>query len=45
MFGYRAASFAAFTLGVVMTITVTNVLGQEDPYLWLEDVMGEKAIS
>ena len=23
----------------------TNVFAQEDPYLWLEDVMGEKAIS
>ena len=45
MFGYKAARFAAFTLGVAMTITVTSVLGQEDPYLWLEDVMGDKAIA
>ena len=45
MFGYKAASIAAFTSGVAMAIAVTNVFGQEDPYLWLEDVMGDKAIS
>ncbi|MBL8522226.1 MAG: S9 family peptidase, partial [Betaproteobacteria bacterium] len=42
MFGYRAATIAAFTLGAVMTF---NASAQEDPYLWLEDVMGDKAIA
>jgi len=42
MFGYRAATVAAFALGAAMT---TNALAQEDPYLWLEEVMGEKAIA
>ena len=42
MFGYRAATIAAFALGAAMT---ANVSAQEDPYLWLEDVMGDKAIA
>jgi prolyl oligopeptidase len=42
MFGYRAATIAAFILGAAMT---TNALAQEDPYLWLEEVMGDKAIA
>ncbi len=42
MFRYRAAIFAAFMLGVSMTRVVH---AEEDPYLWLEEVMGEKAIA
>jgi len=42
MFGYRAAIIAAFAFGAAMT---TSALAQEDPYLWLEEVMGDRAIS
>lgn len=42
MFGYRAAMIAAFAFGAMMS---NNVFAEEDPYLWLEEVMGEKAIS
>ena len=42
MFGYRAATIAAFAFGAAMT---TSALAQEDPYLWLEEVMGDRAIS
>ena len=44
MFGDKPASNAAFLLGLFM-IASTNVIAQEDPYLWLEDVMGDKAIA
>ncbi|MBL0125552.1 MAG: S9 family peptidase [Betaproteobacteria bacterium] len=33
---------AAFAFGAMMS---NNVFAEEDPYLWLEEVMGEKAIS
>ena len=29
----------------VLTSVSTAALAQEDPYLWLEDVMGDKAIA
>ena len=44
MFGYKPARFVATILGLAM-IHSTNGLAQEDPYLWLEDVNGDKAIS
>ncbi len=44
MFGHKPARFAAIILGWAM-IHSTSVLAQEDPYLWLEDVTGDKAIS
>ena len=30
---------------VAMSLISTHVIAQEDPYLWLEDVMGDKAIA
>jgi prolyl oligopeptidase len=33
------------TTAVVATIAANSATAQEDPYLWLEDVMGEKAIA
>ena len=44
MFGYKPTIFAAFILELTV-ITSTAVFAQEDPYLWLEDVNGDKAIS
>ena len=45
MFGYRVAIIAAFIVGVSMTIGVSAAFAQEDPYLWLEDVTGDRAIA
>ena len=44
MFGYKPARFVATILGLAM-IHSTKGAAQEDPYLWLEDVNGDKAIS
>ena len=44
MFGYKASKIAACAvLGVALMNT--NATAQEDPYLWLEEVMGEKSIA
>ena len=44
MFGDKASKIAACAvLGVALMNTNANA--QEDPYLWLEDVMGDKAIA
>ncbi len=42
MYGYRAAMIAAFMWGASVT---TGAVAQDDPYLWLEEVNGDKAIS
>ena len=48
MFGHKAlrtSTMASLALGLIMGMTTATVAGQEDPYLWLEDVTGDKAIS
>ena len=48
MFGHktlRTSSIASLALGLIMGMTTETVAAQEDPYLWLEDVTGDKAIS
>jgi hypothetical protein len=38
--------FRRILLGTVaMSLITTTASAQEDPYLWLEDVMGDKAIA
>ncbi|MEP7156187.1 MAG: prolyl oligopeptidase family serine peptidase [Betaproteobacteria bacterium] len=46
MFGYTRAIYAASTLFLGFSMMHPVVaLAQEDPYLWLEDVSGDKSIS
>ena len=44
MFAFRRSRIAACA-ALGFALVNTTVIAQEDPYLWLEDVMGEKAIS
>ncbi len=44
MFGHKPAKIAAIILGLAM-IHSTSAFAQDDPYIWLEDVTGDKALS
>ena len=44
MFGYRPSKLAACAAFGVALMS-TTAIAQEDPYLWLEDVTGDKAIA
>ena len=44
MFAFKRSKIAACA-ALGFALMNTAVIAQEDPYLWLEDVMGEKAIS
>ena len=48
MFGYRAARNAAITsllLGISIMTEQLHAAEPDDPYLWLEDVDGDRAIT
>ena len=45
MFRYRSKTIATVSATLVLICCIFNAGAQEDPYLWLEDVSGDRALS